>query len=460
MKKSNHSYLLIIGAVLFLVAICVCTLVFLATRDIPPPDTSDLVLERPIVPPEENAYTYFLAATNTLYWPTNSDLVGDYLDGKPVDDAFVQDVIARNSETIAMIEKGLKCRICLTPEVTDFALPVPYPGSLRDIGRVMAAKTRQSRLAAKYTDSTRSCISLMQFGHLVQDGARDPVNYLVGIVILSHGVLEAIELARDGKNAPEELWRLSETLARLGPLERSLVTTWKGEYKAAVTAIDQLSVTNLFSGNRGENRVIVFLLKNKVTRSYLFQPNRTKALFADHCRNMISNAPLCYGDMKLSDGNIVFAPRGTSTKGTKPGLSQTHNAIGKLICAVLIPAHNKILELTCRTECSVAASRLILACNFYDRANGRLPDSLQLLVPKYLPVIPPDPFDGKPFKYLPSKGVVYSVGKDLKDSGGSTNATYEYTGDAQVGRWHAEDAVYQIKETPKQDARKTSRLSR
>jgi hypothetical protein len=40
-------------------------------------------------------------------------------------------------------------------------------------------------------------------------------------------------------------------------------------------------------------------------------------------------------------------------------------------------------------------------------------------VPKYFTKIPADPFDGKLIKYSPKKKIIYSVGKDLKDSGGS-----------------------------------------
>jgi hypothetical protein len=48
-----------------------------------------------------------------------------------------------------------------------------------------------------------------------------------------------------------------------------------------------------------------------------------------------------------------------------------------------------------------------------------LPESLSELVPKYLPKVPIDPFDGKPLRYSKEKGIIYCVGKDLKDSGGS-----------------------------------------
>jgi hypothetical protein len=50
--------------------------------------------------------------------------------------------------------------------------------------------------------------------------------------------------------------------------------------------------------------------------------------------------------------------------------------------------------------------------------HGRLPESLSGLVPEFFPQVPTDEFDGKPFRYLPAQKLIYSVGPDLKDSGG------------------------------------------
>jgi hypothetical protein len=52
--------------------------------------------------------------------------------------------------------------------------------------------------------------------------------------------------------------------------------------------------------------------------------------------------------------------------------------------------------------------------------DGRLPESLSVLQPDFLPSVPVDPFDEKPlrFRKLDRGYVVYSVGSDFKDNGG------------------------------------------
>ena len=62
-----------------------------------------------------------------------------------------------------------------------------------------------------------------------------------------------------------------------------------------------------------------------------------------------------------------------------------------------------------------------------------------------LEAIPADPYDGKPFRYAPAKGIVYSVGKDLVDSGGSTKLPAGRMPTTPDGkRALAEDVVFEL----------------
>ena len=79
---------------------------------------------------------------------------------------------------------------------------------------------------------------------------------------------------------------------------------------------------------------------------------------------------------------------------------------------------------------------------------NELPDSLESLVPKYINTIPLDPYDGLPFKYSKSKAIVYSVGKDLKDSGGSTELPADDKSSNDYDKqWNAQDIVFKIEKT-------------
>ena len=96
------------------------------------------------------------------------------------------------------------------------------------------------------------------------------------------------------------------------------------------------------------------------------------------------------------------------------------------------------------------AMRLLLVLKAFKQDKGKLPDSLAELVPEYIEEIPADPFDGKPIRYSADKKRIYSVGKDLIDSGGSEeisdpNRRASYRGgDVLTLRRYAKDIVYRI----------------
>lgn len=68
----------------------------------------------------------------------------------------------------------------------------------------------------------------------------------------------------------------------------------------------------------------------------------------------------------------------------------------------------------------IRATQTVLAVERYRLAKGKLPTSLDDLMPQFLPAIPEDPFDGQPLRYqlLPRGYIVYSIGPDGQDDNG------------------------------------------
>ncbi len=73
---------------------------------------------------------------------------------------------------------------------------------------------------------------------------------------------------------------------------------------------------------------------------------------------------------------------------------------------VLSPFHlrNRILPRSRREIARLHAEQLKVALRLYQAEQGKPAESLAVLVPKYLPSIPLDPFDGNPFRYRLSRG--------------------------------------------------------
>jgi len=94
---------------------------------------------------------------------------------------------------------------------------------------------------------------------------------------------------------------------------------------------------------------------------------------------------------------------------------------GGLLTRILWPVLAFTLNIDIRHLAHSRAAQTSLAVERYRLAEGRLPQSLNNLVPAYIEAVPADPYDGHPLKYrtLESGFVVYSIGDDRSDDGGA-----------------------------------------
>jgi len=85
------------------------------------------------------------------------------------------------------------------------------------------------------------------------------------------------------------------------------------------------------------------------------------------------------------------------------------------------PIYPYIFYVDVRHLSLMRATQAALAVERYRLAEGRLPQSLDDLVPAYIEAVPTDPCNGRPLKYriLHPGFVVYGVGDDLGDNGGA-----------------------------------------
>jgi len=90
------------------------------------------------------------------------------------------------------------------------------------------------------------------------------------------------------------------------------------------------------------------------------------------------------------------------------------------LAEVAINTYDSLFDRVTDTHALQRVTMTALALRLYRKENGRYPENLQQLVPKYLPSVPIDPYDGKPLRYRKlQKGFkVWSVGGNRKDDGG------------------------------------------
>lgn len=118
---------------------------------------------------------------------------------------------------------------------------------------------------------------------------------------------------------------------------------------------------------------------------------------------------------------------------------------------LLMPAIDKIARNSHLTAQSRDGLLIAIALHLYERHADAFPKSLDALVPRHLPAVPRDRFDGKPMRYTLRDGepIVYSIGTDYDDDGGAAPVNHE--GEPIPGaaaRWRPRSEVEQMQAHP------------
>jgi hypothetical protein len=102
-----------------------------------------------------------------------------------------------------------------------------------------------------------------------------------------------------------------------------------------------------------------------------------------------------------------------------------------ILAKILMPAIVSCTKRLAEGDARHGVAYVAVAAARYRAEKGRMPETLDALVPQYFPAVPRDPFDGKPLRMVTRDGrlVFYSIGPDMKDDGGAAFDEEKDTGD-------------------------------
>jgi hypothetical protein len=99
----------------------------------------------------------------------------------------------------------------------------------------------------------------------------------------------------------------------------------------------------------------------------------------------------------------------------RDALRKVDNPLGKKLIEASELASHSMLQASLTNQAHHDGLRLFLALALFHRERGRFPESLDgLVTAKLLPVLPTDPFTGKPFLYSAERLALWSLGPDGK----------------------------------------------
>jgi hypothetical protein len=144
-----------------------------------------------------------------------------------------------------------------------------------------------------------------------------------------------------------------------------------------------------------------------------FKPHATLRLFAESFRELQSEPML-----------TAFASRDSidqrmqRLQAAHSGLLPDANQAGEDYFSTRIQPYAAMCKRHRQVAAQHAAIMTAFALRRFVLSEGRMPRAVAELTPKYLPAPAYDPFSGEPVRHNMARGLIYSVGTDLRDDGG------------------------------------------
>jgi hypothetical protein len=309
-----------------------------------------------------------------------------------------------------------------------FGLLMQYLSRLKGCSQVL-----QLRAIAKLNDNQSAQALddvrlLLRLGEMLR---QEPllIDHLVGIAIT------AITLQPIYEGLAQHRWNDTQ----LAELERALGTkdfladfqfTMRGERTLAIDTFENQRLTReyktveVIDGKPKATTINMHLMPS----AYFYQNELT---FAQMYRQLI---------LPLVDLTNRIAPPAALRQAQAAIQAQTkHYSPYKVQALMLIfPAVSKSVIKFANIQTDVDLARVACALERYRLAHGEYPETLDALAPQFIPSVPHDVINGQPLHYRRTddgRFVLYSVGWNEKDDGGTVVLTKVGTVDRENGDW-------------------------
>lgn len=426
-RRWKKIILIIISFVILLVIafLSLPRLLNLFAKDIAPIDDSDLSLKVVTVSDSDNAYFDLIKLDSAVYEPEGkAQAILDMIAGKIWDDKLAEEIISRNTQAFVYFAEAARKAKFQDPASAD---PVnitpntvlPAMNNWRKMARLSAIRAIYLAKQGKDKEAMDEALNSVRIGQKIQESQAHLVAYLVAIAMKGVGLETIQKILITSKLSNVELKQYAHDLNQYYENENGLINSFKGEYRIQSWTIDAMASGNteileqvageVLGEKVGRNLEIA----KKVKNNYYFQPNKTKLLFAENARVNIKNVYGPCGEIKATEVQKL-------TPANFAKLYIEENAIGKILHDVIATSLNGMSIRKCEEDLLVAATQALIGIKAYKNDTKNYPAMLSELAPNYLSSVPQDSFDGKLLKYFAEEKIVYSVGQDMQDSGGST----------------------------------------
>jgi hypothetical protein len=425
------------AVILVMIVIPACYLIFFV-RDIPRFDDSSMKITRIKVPRNKNAYNLLVQAQVPLndqvtadMWEELQKLAKEAETMGGLSPESRQKAMLDFKERFEMIERAALLPYSQGPQLSGPGDRIPNYLSIRALARLRLEIALSDFMEGRRDEAVEAVTEMLRLGKNVQqtDGGSILIDEMIGINIKGMALSYLNEMISGGYLPEKGNRELDAALAVLYERPEPWISAWKTEYLVNCNTIRDLGKLRsrdfayILSGDVTSGGH--YFLENDYTRYFFFKlffrPEKTRKLLFDYYSKYIRNSEADYfKDMEPVDISD-YTKFGTSTGVmVKSALKGDLGALN--FAAVAIPNFQRAFQKKYYTDFQIDAMRLRIAALEYKRDKKQLPPSLNALAPDYIDAVPADPFDGQPIRYDVKRGLIYSVGRNLKDDGGDASA--------------------------------------
>jgi len=314
----------------------------------------------------------------------------------------LRDYVHRNERPFAVLKQAVR-EPCVMPTIESFGDQLPYLAAFRNLARGLAARAKIREMDGDPAGAYDDYLDVLRLGNCSAHGQVAVIHGMVAVAIHAIG---ADAMQPGIKDLDENL--LQQTIAGIQEVQTGMPSfedILKSEFNVLEEGVEY------FMKSRGNLRYL---------RSEAWDSPEPNAATNLAWLYVLMNKGRIRGNFqKLKATSLEWADQPISQ--SRGPLAEMEVAIERSdpINRLLFPALARTGTVWANDRARLRGLLLRAAVELYQRRQGEYPESLQQLVDTgIISAVPDDPFDGKPFRYIPSPdgGKIYSVGPDLVDN--------------------------------------------
>lgn len=388
-------------AILYGAAVVLGVLIVLhfALPDAPPPDDQALVPAPPLSA-GSNAYADFAALEKELVLTDKERAaLGKALLPGSTTQAAAYPLIAKNAAALRRLALFAGRERFSDPNYEDHAkiapdTPMPRFFPLVDAASLAALGSERALKAGRADEALAQALLITDAAGVLLRSRQPIIVALIGFKLQELGARRAQAVIDSGKLSAAGLRRAAKRLCALPSGSAAVAEGLRFEYLLGRNLIDRLPELAAQGQDGG------YLYRYAKHSTLLYQPMRTRGLFADRFRDSVAQASVPCLKVDLPPFKEVRA-----------GIP---NFVGRIIYNIALPNFDRALLKRCEGDLRVSAAAVTAAARAYRLEKGREPETVEELVPAYLPAAPVDPYDGAPMRYEAKTRRVATPAKDAQ----------------------------------------------